>query len=91
MLNGKSSSCRLSETAEHVPVVRNLQLRDVSILEQLNIVRGVCVAPPEDAVTPGGDAGLARGIIHITPRVKLEGRGKRQLTLLVPLHMRHIA
>lgn len=58
--NGRSSSCKRSETAEHVPVIRNLQLRNMCVLEQLNIVKRVCVAPPEDAIAPGGDAGLAR-------------------------------
>lgn len=61
------------------------------ILEQLDIVKGVCVAPPEDAIAPGGDAGLARGVIHIRPKVKLEGGGECQLALFVPLYICHAA
>ena len=63
----------------------------MGILQQLDIVKGVCVAPPQDAIAPRGDARLTGGVVHISAWIKLEGGGKGQLALLVSLHMCQIA
>ena len=78
-------------TAVLVPVIRHLQLRNMSVLQQLDIVKGVCVAPPQDAIAPRGDARLTGGVVHIGAWIKLERGGEGQLALLIPLYACRVA
>ena len=66
-------------------MIRELQLWDTGVLQQLNRVKGVLMATPQHPVTPGRDAPLCRGVIAVCAWVKLVCWRKGQLPFLIPL------
>ena len=67
-------------------MIREFELWYAGVLQQLNRVKCILMAPPQHTITPGWNAALGRGVVLVCPRVKLVCRREIESPFLIPLN-----